>query len=132
MERSQQVQQMGDIYRLATRVIAWVGIEADKSSQALQIMKRVGESIEVDWNDWCVTPKDNEWPLPLRKNEKFNALIMRPWFGRTLGAARDSSGVLPRCYNRLRFRSSPLGDFQDICLCSAKKTNSTGIIQIRT
>jgi len=48
-ERQIQVARMDVIYRLAQRVIVWLGPEDEDSSLALQTLERVGNTVEVDW-----------------------------------------------------------------------------------
>jgi hypothetical protein len=59
-ERSQQVQQMGNVFRVVSQVIAWVGNEADKSSLALEIIESVGGNIEVDWDFQTMRPRNSD------------------------------------------------------------------------
>lgn len=97
VERSQQVQLMGDIYRLATRVIAWVGPEFDDSSYALETLDAIGSSVEVDWNTGSSKPANSDEKSKimvenLRKqnvrlsNRQYNTImsffISRIWFQR--------------------------------------------------
>lgn len=48
VERSQQVQLMGSLYDSVTRVIVFVGAEADKSSSAIELLERIGTNVEVN------------------------------------------------------------------------------------
>ena len=93
-ERSQKVQRMGDIFRLADRVIAWVGPEADDSSCSLETFVSVGARIEVDWTLLTMRPAtseevDRDWAdvtgqplLSKRQVLAINAFVFRPWFER--------------------------------------------------
>jgi hypothetical protein len=93
-ERSSQVARMADIYRLAHRVVVWLGPESDKdrSSEALSTLRGIGSQIEVDWvlsemratNEGDSSWADTNIPLILDK-KKLNSLLMvfnRPWFER--------------------------------------------------
>jgi hypothetical protein len=44
-ERSTQVKRMADIYRLAYRVVAWIGMDSDDSNHALAALRYIGEQI---------------------------------------------------------------------------------------
>lgn len=48
-ERLQQVLLMGDIYRLAAGVVAFLGPEAEDSSGALELLEKVGSMVGVDF-----------------------------------------------------------------------------------
>ena len=48
-ERGHQVERMADIYRLADRVVPWLGLEENDSTYALEIMRDLSSTIEVDW-----------------------------------------------------------------------------------
>ena len=95
VERSYQVQQMGDIYRLAVCVIAWIGPEADDSLYALKTLGQVGTAYEIDWYDGKMPALRNEtskeWPdlqhlrrSPLNNRQQcaIRNLVLRPWFER--------------------------------------------------
>lgn len=49
-ERSRQVERMSDIYRLAERVLVWLGPESEDSSEALEWLNKRGSLVVVDWN----------------------------------------------------------------------------------
>lgn len=93
-ERSSQVARMADIYRLAHRVVVWLGPESeeDRSSEALSTLRSIGSQIEVDWitfemratNQRDSSLVDRNIPLNLDQ-KKLNSLLMvfnRPWFER--------------------------------------------------
>lgn len=44
-ERSDQVQMMGDIYKNAKAVVAWIGPEGNGSTEAIEVMKYMAEEI---------------------------------------------------------------------------------------
>ena len=93
-ERSEQVQLMGDIYKSAVRVIAWIGAESDNSSLALDILESVGMSLEVDWitfsmrskfsDTTCTSWADESQEIPLKETEMRAVvqILQRPWFTR--------------------------------------------------
>ncbi|KAJ9604474.1 hypothetical protein H2200_011310 [Cladophialophora chaetospira] len=96
VERSHQVQLMGDIYKSATRVIAWVGPETDDSSDALNLMELIGTNVEVDWHAKTSKPANSSeesafWgnlthferpPLDENQCSAIRALLLRPYFRR--------------------------------------------------
>jgi hypothetical protein len=96
VERGYQVQLMGDIYRLAVRVIAWVGPEADDSLYALKTLEQIGTGFEVDWHRHNVKPAvgiktskvlpylepKGRSPLNDRQQVAIRSLVLRPWFER--------------------------------------------------
>ncbi|KAL1871132.1 hypothetical protein Daus18300_004877 [Diaporthe australafricana] len=57
-ERSQQVLLMGDIYRLASGVVAFLGPEADDSTVALDLIEKTGRMVEVNFRSGQVLPSD--------------------------------------------------------------------------
>ena len=93
-ERSEQVQLMGDIYKSAVRVIAWIGAESDNSSLALDILESVGTFLEVDWitfsmrskvsDTTCTSWADESQEIPLNEMEMKAVvqILQRPWFTR--------------------------------------------------
>lgn len=95
-ELSQQVLLMGDIYRLASGVIAFLRPEADGSSAALDLIEKTGCMIEVNFRSGQVRRStkahscgelgwaDMQRPLPFDRQEleSINQLLGREWFGR--------------------------------------------------
>ena len=80
---------MGDIYRLAVRVIAWVGPETHDSLHALKTLKQIGTSYEVDWHrntvklqTWPPVHYKPPSPLNARQHVAIRSLVLRPWFER--------------------------------------------------
>ncbi|TLD20688.1 hypothetical protein PspLS_08543 [Pyricularia sp. CBS 133598] len=49
-ERSQQVLMMGDVYRLATRVVVFLGPEENGSGDALKLIEKTGSMVVVDFS----------------------------------------------------------------------------------
>lgn len=78
-ERGQQVERMGDIYRLADRVLVWLGPDGDNSTYALELMSALSSKIDVDWQVAAMKPalqgeSNAEWadrtkPLPYGEKE---------------------------------------------------------------
>ncbi|CAJ2501338.1 Uu.00g041910.m01.CDS01 [Anthostomella pinea] len=50
VEKSSQVAKMGEVFRLATRVVAWLGPEENDSDHAIGLMEYFGSQIDVDWD----------------------------------------------------------------------------------
>jgi Heterokaryon incompatibility protein (HET) len=93
-ERAQQVLMMGDIYRCARKVVAFLGPEKDDSSYALELIEQLSDMIEVDFASGHVEPSpgspsepgwaDMQQDLPFRHRELLAVyhLIHREWFER--------------------------------------------------
>ncbi|KAI0180932.1 heterokaryon incompatibility protein-domain-containing protein [Hypoxylon sp. FL1284] len=92
-EKGPQVAMMGDIFRHAHKVIAWLGPEQNESSLAMDWMSYLASQIEVDHTavfisaaDGCSDPSiaDTHVELPLdpRDLRSVYHLICRPWFER--------------------------------------------------
>ncbi|KAJ4244035.1 hypothetical protein NW762_014648 [Fusarium torreyae] len=96
VERGRQVAQMGDIYRTATRVVVWLGLEGEHSKLALDHIKRMCQFFNVDWTTNALIPKpwigpDDFWktttPFHFRQDGQdvgraLADLFFRPWFER--------------------------------------------------
>ncbi|ETS81768.1 hypothetical protein PFICI_06770 [Pestalotiopsis fici W106-1] len=101
-EKSAQVAIMADIYQCASRVVAWLGPEADGSNLAMLSMYYLGSQIAVNWPgpngdssraQYAISAAQGfdgvDWihgrvSIPLQAPE-LNAiyhLLSRPWFGR--------------------------------------------------
>jgi Heterokaryon incompatibility protein (HET) len=91
-ERNKQVKRMANIYKLAYRVVAWLGIEEYNSTQALATLQYVGDQLEVTikgrlvrapgaeepdlWmNACCFSFDDGMWQALL-------SMLERSWFYR--------------------------------------------------
>ncbi|KAI1408958.1 heterokaryon incompatibility protein-domain-containing protein [Hypoxylon sp. FL1857] len=55
-ERAAQIPRMGDTFTYATRVIVWLGPEADGSTLALQALPHLGKQVVADFHEWTITP----------------------------------------------------------------------------
>ncbi|KAI4201529.1 MAG: hypothetical protein LQ350_003144 [Teloschistes chrysophthalmus] len=67
-ERSAQVARMAAIFKLATKVVVWLGPEADGSIDAMRTLDSIGSMVKVDWDFLSITPantgtspKDSEY-----------------------------------------------------------------------
>lgn len=74
-EKGPQVVMMGDIFRLATRVIAWLGPEENKSDFAMDCMADVGSQVDVNWGTLHMKPSRNSTDRTLADRG-----IILPWF----------------------------------------------------
>ncbi|KAH9986835.1 heterokaryon incompatibility protein-domain-containing protein [Xylariaceae sp. FL0662B] len=93
VEKGSQVARMGEIFRLADRVIAWLGPEENDSDRAMELMGYFGSMVDMDWTYYEMKPSANcddhqlanvYAPLPLQ-NGDLNLichLLSRPWYGR--------------------------------------------------
>jgi len=92
-ERNDQVKRMGLIYKLASRVIVWLGPEEKNSKLSISTMQNFGQMFEYSVDNWflrspdsstelhwfdpnCELPYDEETWLAL------TAFFSRPWFCR--------------------------------------------------
>ena len=92
-ERSRQVRRMADLYRLADRVVVWLGPGDKASGYGVRIFKDLSSKITVDWIQVTMKPTSNgaekHWAdqneyLPYGDKE-FRAIysvMNRPWFER--------------------------------------------------
>lgn len=92
-EKSIQVRRMASVYRRASRVIAWIGPEADGSSSALSTLEYLGNQIVIANHGSFALPSPNAqertWykrnrPLPYDANtwKALESLLDREWFDR--------------------------------------------------
>ncbi|KAK4946621.1 Folylpolyglutamate synthetase [Elasticomyces elasticus] len=76
VEKSHQVAMMGEIFKGATNVLAWVGSEADGSKEALRWLREAAWKVRADRIGVGVGPRQKETARVLM------ALLKRSWFGR--------------------------------------------------
>ncbi|KAI1457145.1 HET-domain-containing protein [Annulohypoxylon moriforme] len=92
-EKGSQVGMMGEIYRLAYRVIAWIGPEENYSYHAMKTMEFIGSQVDVDFLtpelravEGCTDPTVADLTVPLRLDPTTGAsisdLVSRQWFSR--------------------------------------------------
>ena len=92
-ERSRQVGRMADLYRLADRVIVWLGPEKKHSKHGLRVLEKLSSKITVDWIHSTMEPvsngvekhrADGNEGLPYGDKElrAIYSLISCPWFER--------------------------------------------------
>ncbi len=88
VERGRHVARMGSVYALATRVVAWLGPEADDSTFALETLEHLGKQIEMKRSGAIRSPicDHPEWrrnfPCDDRTLCALRALLHRRWFQR--------------------------------------------------
>ena len=92
-ERGHQVKRMTDLYRLADRVVVWLGPDKNNSGLGTKLLEHLSSQIEVDWNTFDVKPASTEserhWSerykeLPYGEAEflSIQELLNRRWFER--------------------------------------------------
>ncbi|KAI1770140.1 HET-domain-containing protein [Hypoxylon cercidicola] len=92
-EKSQQVERMGEIYKMAKRVIAFLGPEENDSTRGMDLMRYIGSQVEIDWT--CNNIKsaghaddtrfgDDTSVLPLTPTDLYAIyhILCRSWFER--------------------------------------------------
>ncbi|KAG7291026.1 hypothetical protein NEMBOFW57_001034 [Staphylotrichum longicolle] len=88
VERGRHVARMGSVYALATRVVAWLGPEADDSTRALETLEHLGKQIEMKGTGEILSPICDrpEWvhkfPCDDATLRALRALLHRRWFQR--------------------------------------------------
>lgn len=93
-ERAQQILMMGDIYRSARNVVAFLGPAMDNSPVAMNLINNISCSIEVDFGSGLVKPRNHpgtdpgwanmEKPLDIERDHvlALSHLVHREWFER--------------------------------------------------
>jgi hypothetical protein len=90
VKKGPQVAIMGEIYRLAERVVVWLGPEENESDRAMRVMEEIGSQVEVDWNLFAMRSSqgavdtslaDRYFPLPHDEEDLCSIyhLLCRPW-----------------------------------------------------
>ncbi|KAH8645762.1 heterokaryon incompatibility protein-domain-containing protein [Xylariales sp. PMI_506] len=91
-ERNKQVPRIGDIYKLALKVIAWTGPEFPGCDTACSSLEYLGRQVEFTRDNQCLQSPgcaEKNWyklsqPLPFDDGtwESIHTLLSRPWFRR--------------------------------------------------
>ena len=92
-ERSRQVGRMANLYRLADRVVVWLGPEKNDSSYAVRLLEELSSKVTVHWIRQTMEPASNgadkhwanvneELPYGDREYRAIFSLISCPWFER--------------------------------------------------
>jgi hypothetical protein len=135
-ERSQQVAMMGDVYRCATRVVAWLGPEADKSTHALNFIRQLSSQVAVNWITFDIEiaaerkqhkTADGSSIMYLHAGycEAIYHLVMRPWFER-LWIIQEISIGKENAILQCGTDSIPWKGFLDAILCLHTRTDRSG------
>ncbi|KAI7782308.1 ankyrin and het domain protein [Diaporthe eres] len=115
VEKCPQVAMMGDIYRYATRVVVWLGPEANNSASAMSAIEYLGSQIQLVVNGMAaISSADGATDLELSNSnvplhlwshdaDAITRLLSRPWFGRLQTA--------PASQHRLAEKLTSLGGF---------------------
>ncbi|KAI1464976.1 HET-domain-containing protein [Daldinia caldariorum] len=93
VEKGPQVAMMNDIYRLASRVVAWLGPEENDSNRAMYLIGYLGSQVEVNLSRRKIVPVANchdptigdvNVLLPFREEDLASIyhLLSRKWFER--------------------------------------------------
>ncbi|KAI2782853.1 HET-domain-containing protein [Daldinia loculata] len=93
VEKSPQVAMMGEIFRLARRVIAWLGPAENDSNHAMYLMDYLGSQVDVDFimrkmrpAADCIDPgiSDHDIELPFQGRGVYSIyyILSRQWFER--------------------------------------------------
>lgn len=88
-EKSREVLRMNVMYRLARRVVIWLGPEANDSVHAMKMVESVGNAFDVEWYYKKLTVINGQDPkvqelltFDHRDLAGYYHLISRPWFER--------------------------------------------------
>ena len=90
-ERSRQVARMADVYKLAERVVVWLGPEGDDSAKAVKMLNDLSSRTKIDWSALTFTTNgDGDLESPrtdLSKDDHVGwvavlRLLERSWFDR--------------------------------------------------
>ncbi|KAI0851771.1 HET-domain-containing protein [Daldinia vernicosa] len=93
LEKGPQVAMMGEIFRLARQVVAWLGPEANDSNRAMYLMDYIGSQVEVDFVMQTIRPamgctdsgiSNRNIALPFQDEDIYSIyhLLSRQWFDR--------------------------------------------------
>ena len=92
-ERGHQIKRMTDLYRLADRVVVWLGPDQNNSGLGVKTLEHMGSQIEVDWDTFETKPastesephwsdRDKELPCGEVELRAIQGLLGRRWFER--------------------------------------------------
>jgi hypothetical protein len=144
-ERSQQVGRMADIYRLAERVIVWVGPEEDDSSLAVDMLRTLGTNVDVDWSMRLMKPSkeaeiggETHWSdtsvlLPFKSEDgvPMRSLLNRSWFER-LWIRQEICLANPGAILVCGFDTIPWSTFRKAVFCLHYKRGPDGYFGEKT
>ncbi|GAP85662.1 putative heterokaryon incompatibility [Rosellinia necatrix] len=91
-ERTEQVKRMNDVYSLASRVVAWLGVADGATGKAFSALRYIGAQVEYSRNNYVIPSpesKEKDWYLLESQlpydNDTFasiHSVLARPWFER--------------------------------------------------
>jgi hypothetical protein len=86
-EKGHSVARMAEVYNYAARVIIWLGVEANSSTNAMKAMRWLGEQVIVNWKQRSLllaseATQEELDDLIQRDMDIFLSLLERPWFER--------------------------------------------------
>ncbi|KUJ06501.1 HET-domain-containing protein [Mollisia scopiformis] len=90
-ERNVQVRHMGDVYKYASRVIAWLGEESDDSNLAFDALEHFPRDLEMHWDPSMNASLQAEVFEP-KYLDAFQNLFRRPWWHRVWTAQESILG----------------------------------------
>ncbi|KAI1384614.1 HET-domain-containing protein [Hypoxylon trugodes] len=93
VEKGSHVRMMAEIYRVASRVVVWLGPEENDSNRAMELIEYLGSQTTFNYlhmrlkpSEVCTDPTlcDRDVPLPFNEGElaAIYCLISRQWFER--------------------------------------------------
>ena len=130
-EKSSQVAMMGEVFRRATRVIAWLGLATDTTTRALELIEEIGSQVKVaSWTHRKLRPStlahttslsDNSSPLPYSAYDArcIADVINRPYFLRLW--VRQEIGLATQASIHIGAYSTSWDNFATTVLCLYSK-----------
>ncbi|EEU43574.1 uncharacterized protein NECHADRAFT_82497 [Fusarium vanettenii 77-13-4] len=96
-ERSNQVRNMGNVYRLASRVVVWLGEAENDSDFIMSLVQDVGARMQREPDGWIQYLESEAYKS--RAMHALHFLLLRPWFKRVwirqeIGLANGDSVVM--------------------------------------
>ncbi len=136
-EKSIQVAMMGDIFRRASHVVAWLGLATETTFRAFEILQDVGTQVEVDsWHAPILRPSaaacdttmgDSSVPLPYTSHDAqcIMEVFDRPWFERLW--VRQEVNLATRAAVQIGVYSTPWTNVKTTLVCLVYKMCATRI-----
>lgn len=117
-ERNLEVKRMGSIFKLARRVVAWLGTASSASTRGLDLLAALGERVHVTsdnaflytsaTDEFCARESftedikdmiqsqslDQKLPYSLQDQEAIRDIFQRPWWDRLWSVTVDSMKTL--------------------------------------
>ena len=132
-ERSRQVRRMADLYRLADRVVVWLGPEKADSKYGLRLLQDLSSKVTVDWVHDTMEPMSNgaekhwadvseELPFGDKELSAICSLINCPWFER-LWVWQEIFLAKPNAMMICGLNTIPWESFRTAIFCLYSKLN---------